>query len=142
MQPSFRGGFEWRRHSEGASAPEESVTREWIRIIQFNDVCFPRGNLMPRTFHVYILANRTRRLYIGVTNNLVRRLFEHHHGLNKGFTCRYNINRLVYWESTDDSRTAIAREKQLKGWRREKKVNLIESINPGWEDLSAGWKLE
>ena len=97
---------------------------------------------MQRTFFVYILANRTRRLYIGVTSNLVRRLFEHRTGIKTGFAHRYNIQRLVYWESADNPRTAIAREKQLKGWRREKKIHLIESMNPDWEDLSIGWELE
>ena len=97
---------------------------------------------MQRTFYVYILANRTRRLYIGVTGNLVRRLFEHRTGIKTGFAHRYNIQRLVYWESTIDPRIAIAREKQLKGWRREKKIHLIESMNPDWEDLSIGWGLE
>jgi putative endonuclease len=97
---------------------------------------------MRRTFYVYILANRNRRLYIGITNNLVRRLFEHRTGLKSGFAHRYNIQRLVYWESTDDPRIAIAREKQLKGWRREKKIHLIESMNPDWEDLSIGWESE
>ncbi len=96
---------------------------------------------MRRTFYVYILANWNRRLYIGITNNLVRRLFEHRTGLKSGFAHRYNIQRLVYWESTDDPRTAIAREKQLNGWRREKKIHLIESMNPDWEDLSISWEL-
>jgi putative endonuclease len=94
---------------------------------------------MRRTYYIYILANRTRRLYIGVTNNLIRRLLEHRMGQKTVFAHRYNINRLVYWESANDPRTAIAREKQLKGWRREKKINLIESMNPGWEDLTVGW---
>jgi putative endonuclease len=95
---------------------------------------------MPRTFYVYILANRTCRLYIGVTNNLLRRLFEHRTGITTGFAHRYNITRLVYWESTNDPRAAITREKQIKGWRREKKINLIESMNPNWRDLSEGWE--
>ncbi len=112
---------------------------EWIRIIQFHTICFPRGIPMQRTFYVYILANRTRRLYVGITNNQARRLFEHRRKGKSAFAHRYNINRLVFWESTDDPRTAIAREKQRKGWRREKKTNLIESMNPDWEDLSLGW---
>ncbi|MBN2083823.1 MAG: GIY-YIG nuclease family protein [Anaerolineales bacterium] len=97
---------------------------------------------MRRTFYVYILDNRNRRLFIGITNNLVRRLFEYRTGINKGFAHRYNIQRLVYWESTNDPGTAIAREKQLKGWRREKKIHLIESMNPDWEDLSIGWEIK
>lgn len=94
---------------------------------------------MQRTYYVYILANRTRRLYVGVTNNLVRRLHEHRMGIKTNFTHRYNNNRPVYLESTDNIRTAIGREKQIKGWRREKKITLIESKNPDWKDLSLGW---
>ena len=96
---------------------------------------------MTHAYYVYILANRTRKLYIGITRNLIRRLFEHRNGIRTGFAHRYNINRLVYVESIDDPRTAIAREKQMKGWRRGKKVQLIESMNPKWEDLSAGWDI-
>jgi len=91
---------------------------------------------MKHIYYVYILANRTCRLYVGVTNNILRRLREHREGQKSVFARRYNINRLVYLESTGDARTAIGREKQIKGWRREKKVALIEGINPNWEDLS------
>jgi putative endonuclease len=94
---------------------------------------------MQRTYYVYILANRTRRLYTGVTNNILRRIYEHRNGQKTVFAHRYNINRLVYLESSNDVRTAIGREKQIKGWRREKKVALIEAMNPNWEDLSLGW---
>jgi putative endonuclease len=92
--------------------------------------------LQPRTYFVYILANRSRILYIGVTNDLQRRLYEHKHNLVPGFTSRYRMDRLVYFEETGDVQAAIAREKQLKGWLRAKKVALIESVNPTWEDLS------
>jgi putative endonuclease len=125
-------------HSEGSETPRNRLVSYWIRITTWIKLT-SRGNLMRRTFYVYILANRNRRLYIGITNNLARRLFEHRAGIKTGFAHRYNIQRLVYWESTIDPRTAIAREKQLKGWRREKKINLIESMNPDWEDLSIGW---
>ncbi|MGD0174786.1 MAG: GIY-YIG nuclease family protein [Anaerolineales bacterium] len=91
---------------------------------------------MKHTYYVYILANRTRRLYVGVTNNPLRRIHEHRIGQKSVFAHRYNINRLVYLESTGDARTAIGQEKQIKGWRREKKVALIEGMNPNWEDLS------
>jgi putative endonuclease len=94
-----------------------------------------KGVSMRHTYYVYILANRTRRLYVGVTNNLLRRIHEHRTGQKSVFAHRYNINRLVYLESTYDARTAIGREKQIKGWRREKKVALIEAMNPNWEDL-------
>jgi putative endonuclease len=101
---------------------------------------YSRGIPMQRMFYVYILANRTRRLYIGVTRNLIRRLFEHRNGIKTKFAHRYNIHRLVYWETVNDPRAAISREKQLKGWRREKKIALIESMNPNWKDLSIEWK--
>ncbi len=87
-------------------------------------------------YYVYILTNiRDHRLYIGVTNNLKRRLYEHTNGLIDGFTKHYNIHKLVYYEYTTDPNAAIAREKQLKGWRREKKIALIEKMNPYWKDL-------
>lgn len=75
-------------------------------------------------------------LYTGVTNNLERRLYEHKQHLIPGYTNRYNITRLVYYESTLDVRSAIEREKQIKGWLRSKKIALIESLNPTWNDLS------
>ncbi len=89
-----------------------------------------------RQHYVYIMANIARTLYIGVTNDLVRRVFEHRHKFIPGFTSRYNLTHLVYYEGFDDVRDAIAREKQLKGWLRAKKVALIETMNPGWEDLA------
>jgi len=95
-----------------------------------------------RTYCVYLLASKSRRLYIGVTNNLERRLFEHKSKLGDGFTKRYNIDRLVYFEQTEDVLSAIAREKQLKSWNRNKKIALIEAGNPTWQDLSAGWYKE
>jgi len=95
-----------------------------------------------RTYYVYLLASKSRRLYIGVTNNLERRLFEHREKLVEGFTKRYNIDRLVYFEQTEDVLSAIAREKQLKSWNRSKKIALIEAGNPTWQDLSAEWYKE
>lgn len=93
-----------------------------------------------RTYYVYVLASHTKRLYIGVTNDLERRLDEHRRTTCDGsFTDRYNIRRLVYVEDYDDVDDAITREKQVKKWRREKKVALIESQNPEWRDLSEGW---
>ncbi|MHB8381282.1 MAG: GIY-YIG nuclease family protein [Candidatus Binataceae bacterium] len=89
-----------------------------------------------RDFHVYVMSNRTRVLYIGVTNNLERRVLQHQSRATPGFSSRYHLNRLVYFEHYDDATTAIAREKQLKGWRRDRKVALIESFNPKWSDLS------
>ena len=91
-------------------------------------------------YYVYILTNKTNRvLYIGVTNNLERRLYEHRNELADSFTKRYHVHKLVYFETTTDIRTAIAREKQLKGWLRVKKNALIETMNPKWEDLSTKW---
>lgn len=88
-------------------------------------------------YYVYILSNWDDSvLYIGVTSNLPRRLYEHKHGLAEGFTKKYNVHKLVYFESTTDAYSAIEREKQLKKWRREKKNNLIISQNPLWKDLS------
>ncbi len=87
-------------------------------------------------YYVYIMTNRTRRLYIGVTNGLVRRVYEHKHRLVPGFNSKYFLERLVYFEDTDDIGAAIAREKELKGWRRSKKIALIQKVNPQWSDLS------
>ena len=85
------------------------------------------------------MTNKSRTLYTGVTNNLRRRVFEHKHHSVDGFTKKYNITKLVYYEETNDIREAIAREKQIKGWLRKKKIALIEAMNPKWEDLSEGW---
>ncbi len=90
-----------------------------------------------RSYWVYILANMHRTLYVGVTNDLQRRVYEHAHGLMPGFTSRHGIRDLVYFEETPDVNAAIAREKQIKGWLRAKKVALIESMNPTWQDLRA-----
>jgi putative endonuclease len=92
-----------------------------------------------RTYSVYILASRSRVLYIGVTNDLARRVDEHKRGGVVGFTSRYRVTRLVYFEEFADIRDAIAREKQLKGWRRSRKTELIERRNPAWQDLAEGW---
>ncbi|HEY4708262.1 MAG TPA: GIY-YIG nuclease family protein [Thermodesulfobacteriota bacterium] len=90
-------------------------------------------------YYVYIMTNRSKTLYTGVTNNLERRVFEHKNKQLQGFTSKYKIDRLVYYEETSDILSAIEREKQIKGWLRAKKVELVESMNPGWLDLSAGW---
>ena len=92
-----------------------------------------------KTYHVYIVANKSRTLYTGVTNNLERRVLEHRRKLVPGFTTRYNINRLVYYETFAEVRSAINREKQIKGWLRTRKIALIESANRDWKDLSDGW---
>jgi len=90
-------------------------------------------------YYVYIMTNNSGTLYTGVTNDLRRRVYEHKSGLFPGFTRKYKIHRLVHFEVTSDIKAAIAREKQIKGWRRAKKLDLIRSLNPEWKDLSAGW---
>ena len=92
-----------------------------------------------RQYYVYILANKMRRLYVGMTNDLERRVWEHRTKAAEGFTSRYNIDRLIWYESTSEVMAAIEREKEIKGWRREKKICLIESENPGWTDLAQDW---
>ena len=91
---------------------------------------------MSRSYYVYILASRSRSLYTGVTNDLSRRLIEHRRGLVPGFTSKYRVFRLVHFEVFGDIRDAIAREKEIKGWRREKKVRLIQFHNRAWADLA------
>ncbi len=89
-----------------------------------------------KTYYVYILANKPNgTLYIGVTNNLLKRISEHKQNLANGFTKRYGIHTLVYFETTPDVLGAIQREKQLKNWQRAWKIELIEKENPGWKDL-------
>ncbi|MEJ8752234.1 GIY-YIG nuclease family protein [Lagierella sp. ICN-221743] len=89
-----------------------------------------------KNYYIYIMANKTNTtIYIGVTGNLIKRVWEHKNKLIKGFTTRYNVEKLVYYEETTDVNSAIAREKQLKGWTRKKKNQLIESMNPNWDDL-------
>jgi putative endonuclease len=92
-----------------------------------------------KRYWVYILASASRTLYTGVTNDLLRRVYEHKAGDGSQFTSNYRIKRLVHCEETRDVRAAIAREKQIKGWDRKKKVALIEAHNPTWDDLAAKW---
>jgi putative endonuclease len=90
-------------------------------------------------FHVYIMSSKSRRIYVGITNSLFSRVMQHKEGKIEGFTKRYKINRLVYFEPFQYVNNCIAREKQVKGWARDKKVVLIERFNPTWEDLAADW---
>jgi putative endonuclease len=92
-----------------------------------------------RAYWVYIMTNRSGTLYVGMTNDLLRRVDEHRQGRIPGFTSRYKITRLVHAESCSDVVAAIAREKEIKGWRREKKLALIAESNPDWIDLAAEW---
>ena len=97
---------------------------------------------MPMTgrYYVYLVTNWNNKvMYLGVTNNLERRLYEHKNKLVKGFTEKYNVNKLVYFEETQDVTAAIAIEKEIKKWRREKKNQLVNRMNPSWKDLSSGW---
>jgi putative endonuclease len=92
-----------------------------------------------KTYCVYIMASSLRVLYVGVTSKLEARVWDHKQKKISGFTQKYNCSSLVYYESFGQIRAAIAREKQIKSWRREKKLNLVERINPQWKDLSEGW---
>ena len=92
-----------------------------------------------RHCYVYIMASRSRTLCVGVTNNVARRVLEHKSRPLGAFCTQYNITRLVFVEEADGPSAAIEREKQIKSWRRARKIELIESFNPGWEDLSEGW---
>jgi len=91
------------------------------------------------SYFTYVMASRSRTLYVGVTGNLQKRVFEHKWKEHDGFTARYNCDRLVWFERYQDVQRAIAREKELKGWRRAKKIALIESANAAWVDLSHDW---
>lgn len=92
------------------------------------------------SYWVYLLASQYNgTLYLGVTNDLKRRLWQHKHGATGGFTQQHVINRLVYFEEFRSAAKAIAREKQLKGWSRQRKIDLLEKDNPTWQDLGAAW---
>lgn len=92
-----------------------------------------------KQYHVYIMSNLARTISTGVTSNLHQRVYQHQRKLIPGFTSKYNLTRLVYFEETTDVHAAIAMEKQVKTWTRAKRVALIESLNPAWSDLSMGW---
>jgi putative endonuclease len=94
---------------------------------------------MPKIYYVYILSSQRRGLSIGITSNIEQRVFQHKTHAFGGFTAKYNVTNLVYFERHDSVLTAIRREKEMKAWRREEKVELIESANPKWRDLSYGW---
>lgn len=94
---------------------------------------------MSKEYYVYVMTNKSRTLYTGVTNNLMRRVHEHKNKLAPGFTSKYNIQFLVFYEAGSDIRAAFAREKQIKGWLRAKKIALIDSMNPEWKDLAEEW---
>jgi len=91
--------------------------------------------MFDKQYYVYILTNKSNTLYIGITNDLIRRLYEHKNKLIAGFTKKYNIDRLIYYEVFDSPETAIQREKEIKGWTRKKKLELIKKVNPNFEEL-------
>ena len=138
-----------RSHQRPASPcyPERGESRGWLRRCGVAEALIinPFQALTIRmhgkhSYYVYIMTNPSHTvLYVGVTNNLKRRVHEHKHKLVEGFTSKYNVTYLVYYEETSDVRAAIAREKQIKGWVRARKVALIEASNPAWRDLSADW---
>jgi putative endonuclease len=111
----------WKVTSE-AHAPNAAA--EWVRRVK-------------RQYYVYILTNHSRTLYTGVTNDLMRRVQEHRTGQGSAFTSKYKLNQLVWYEAFPDIGTAIASEKQIKGWVSSRKIALIEAENPEWEDLAA-----
>ena len=90
-------------------------------------------------YYIYIMTNKSGTLYVGMTSNIKKRVFEHKDKLIAGFTKKYNISRLIYFETFGDVYSAIAREKTIKGWLRKKKIELISKTNPDWEDLSSDW---
>ncbi|HLJ25485.1 MAG TPA: GIY-YIG nuclease family protein [Candidatus Angelobacter sp.] len=91
-----------------------------------------------RRYYLYMMSNRSKTIYTGMTNGLRKRVFQHKVGVNEGFTKKYKLDRLVYWERYGNVLQAIAREKEIKGWLRIKKIQLIVSVNPAWADLSRG----
>ena len=123
------------------------MPREAFSAEKYTNYVIPNAvrNLKPvnaspdRKYYVYILTNGTRTLYVGVTNDIVRLVYEHKHKMVDGFTKKYNLTYLAYYDETSDVMSAIEREKQIKGWRRSKKIELIESVNPSWRDLAVDW---
>lgn len=96
-----------------------------------------------KTAYVYILASKKNgTIYTGVTSNLMKRLYEHKNDLIRGFTSKYKVHDLVYYEDTNDIMVAIEREKEIKGWNRIKKIQMIEAVNPEWKDLSQEWEMD
>ncbi|MBM3326153.1 MAG: GIY-YIG nuclease family protein [Calditrichaeota bacterium] len=94
---------------------------------------------MARSYWVYIMANRSGQIYTGVTNDLMRRVYQHKTKAVKGFTTKYNIDKLVFFQEFNDVRDAISAERRIKGWKRFRKNELISELNPDWKDLSEEW---
>jgi putative endonuclease len=123
----------WHNNSSSDCHDERSEASALVRTP--NELCFPE-----KRFSVYIMSSLSRRIYTGVTNNLFRRVTQHKSGEFKGFTQRYRINRLVYYERFQYVNNAIRREKQIKGMNRAKRAALIERNNPTWDDLAGDWE--
>ena len=118
--------------------PEQS--EENLNAALYSVISSAARNLLveEHAYYVYLLTSKNNRvMYVGVTNDLARRVYEHQNKLVKGFTEKYNVNKLVYYEQTSDVFTALSREKEIKKWRREKKNALVVQSNPDWNDLSA-----
>jgi len=113
--------------------------RQMRNLVSKGNAIYNGSMPVSKTYYVYIMTNQSRTLYVGLTNNIRRRVREHKDGLIEGFTHRYNIDTLVYVESFGDVESAIEREKQIKQWSRAKKSRLINRDNPDWLDLSDGW---
>ncbi len=129
------------------SAPFSTAESSFITDM-LSRICHPEPRRLQRgreplregpMYFVYIVTNRSKTLYTGVTNNLMRRVREHKSGAGSGFTAKYKLDRLVYFERFQDIHNAIEREKRIKGWLRIKKIALIVSVNPSWKDLSEEW---
>jgi putative endonuclease len=106
--------------------------------MQYKHIDAPPGSLVKK-YYIYIMTSMSGTLYTGITSDLEKRVYQHKQKLADGFTKRYNVDRLVYYEETTDIEVALEREKEIKGWRRSKKISLIESINPTWKDLAEDW---
>ena len=123
--------------------PFSSIPRSFdyvaVRFANVDSAQSERYPVKDHQYFVYIVCSRSGTLYIGITNSIYRRALQHKRGEIEGFASLYHCDRLVYYESFDDVHKAIGREKQLKGWRRSKKIALIESKNPRWEDLAETW---
>ena len=129
-------------HSFGMTSTTVRMTLVLSFQASFSVISTEGRNLMPkdRRYYVYLLTNKNDKvMYVGVTNDLEQRVYEHKTKMLPGFTRKYNVSKLVYFEETNDVRSAIAREKEIKKWRREKKNHLVGAVNPEWKDLSDGW---
>ncbi len=112
-----------------------------LNLIQYRfGIYLLSGAIEMKQYYVYILTNKTNKvLYVGVTNNLIRRMYEHKNKLVDGFTKKYNLMKLIHFEATNDIHSALVREKQLKNWHRDWKIKMINEHNPDWKDLSEDW---